>query len=303
MSVNTLKQLVVPGPKVLLMGAEGAGKTDSIRTLIEAGMKVFVVFSEPGMEVLLDPTRGRKVYGCKDGLHWRYIPLAQPDFKDLLAIADLMNKFSFEALANQAPSKREKFRCFYEVVECMGNLRCERCGESFGPADRLDPYEKWCVVNDSLTSLSKAALYLHIGVKPGIHKGEYGICMLNIERYLDKFVGDMACMGIMMAHVDKEPNEVTGGLENMVATLGQKLAPKIPRPFSDVILAKREGDKFYWSTTETNYRLKTRNFAFSNKIEPTFKPLVEKWHRRIREEEAAKAASQETAAAVASAKP
>lgn len=291
MTIDTLKQLVIPGPKVLLMGAEGSGKTDSIRTLIEAGMKVFVVFTEPGMEVLIDPTRGRKVYSCKDGLHWRYHPVATPDFADLLNIADLMNKFSFEALANQAPTKRDKFRAFYDMIATMGNLKCERCNQVFGPADHLDPYDQWCVVNDSLTSISKAALYLHIGVKPGIHKGEYGICMTNIERYLDKFVNDMPCMGIMTAHVDKEPNEVSGGFENMVATLGQKLAPKVPRPFSDVILAKREADKFYWSTTESNYRLKTRNFAFSNKIEPTFVPLVRKWHDRIQAEKDAAAAN------------
>lgn len=280
------------------MGAEGTGKTDAIRTLIEAGLNVFVVFSEPGMEVLLDPSRGRKVYKCSDGLHWRYIPVAQPSFKDLMEGADLMNRFSFEALANQAPTKRDKFRAYYEVMATMENMRCERCNENFGAADHIQPYDKWAIVNDSLTSISKAALYLHIGTKPGVHKGEYGICMYNIERYIDKFVGDIPSMGVMLGHLDKEPNELTGGLENMVATLGQKLAPKIPRPFSDVILAKRDGDKFSWSTTESNHRLKTRNLAFSNKIDPSFVPLVEKWHQRIRDEEAAKSASQETKAAV-----
>jgi hypothetical protein len=280
------------------MGAEGSGKTDSIRTLIEAGLKVFVVFSEPGMEVLLDPSRQRKVYSCKDGLHWKYIPLAQPSFGDLKDAADLMNKFSYQALADQAPSKREKFRAFYEIMATMENMKCERCNESFGPADQVQPYDQWAIVNDSLTSISKAALYLHVGVKPGVHRGEYGICMYNIERYVDKFVGDIPSMGIMLGHLDKEPNEVTGGMETMVATLGQKLAPKIPRPFSDVLLAKREGSAFTWSSVEMSYRLKTRNFAFSNKIDPTFVPLVQKWHQRIRDEEAAKAASQETKSAL-----
>lgn len=283
------------GPKILLLGAEGSGKTDSIRTLIEAGLKVFVVFSEPGMEVLMDARRGRKVYGCKDGLHWRYHPVATPSWQDLRDAADLLNKFSFETLSNQAPSKRDRFRAFYEVVATMGNLVCERCNANFGPSDQL-PYDQWCVVNDSLTSISKAALYLHIGVKPAVHKGEYGICMFNIERYIDKFVNDMPCMGVMLAHVDKEPNELTGGLENMVATLGQKLAPKIPRPFSDVLLAKRDGDKFKWSTTEANYRLKTRNFAFSVDIEPSFGPVVKEWHKRIADAKAAQGANEQIAA-------
>lgn len=291
-------KIIVPGPKVLLMGAEGSGKTDSIRTLIEAGLKVFVVFSEPGMEVLLDPSRGRKVYTCADGLHWRYHPLASPSFSDLKEAARLLNILSHEMLANQAPANRDKFKCFYEVMATMENMHCERCNQKFGPADHLEPYHEWCVVNDSLTSLSKAALYLHIGTKPGVHKGEYGNCMFNIERYIDKFVGDIPSMAVMLGHVDREPNEMTGALENMVATLGQKLAPKIPRPFSDVLLAKREGSKFLWSTVDSGYRLKTRNFEFSGSIQPTFVPLVKKWHQRMRDEEAAKSASTETRAAV-----
>jgi len=278
------------GPKVLLLGLEGTGKTDSIRTLVESGLKVFVVFSEPGMEVLQDASRGRKVYTCAEGLHWRYHPVASPSFADLANSADLLNKFSFEALSNMAPANREKFRAYWEVMNTMSNLICERCGGKFGPADHL-PYDQWAVVNDSFTSISRAALYLHIGTKPGVHKGEYGICMFNLEGYINKFVGDMPCMGVMLAHVDKEPNEVTGGMENMVATLGQKLAPKIPRPFSDVLLAKRDGDKFTWSSIESGFRLKTRNFAFSGAIPPTFVPLVQKWKEKIKEAAAVAAAA------------
>lgn len=284
------------GPKILLMGAEGAGKTDSIRTIIEAGLKCFCMFLEPGMEVLEDSSRGRKVYTCKDGLHWRYIPVATPSFQDLADAADMLNKFSFKALSEAAPVKREKFRAFWEAMSCMSNLKCDRCGQVFGPADQL-PYDQWAVVNDSLTSISKASLYGHIGVKAGVHQGEYGICMYNIERYIDKFTNDMPCMGVMMAHIDKEPNPQDGSMQNMVATLGQKLAPKIPRPFSDVVLAKRDADKFTWSTTDNDYRLKTRNFAFSNSIQPTFKPLIEKWQARIREEKAAAEANAQVQAA------
>lgn len=292
------QQILARGPKVLLMGPEGSGKTDAIRTLIEAGLKVFVVFTEPGMEVLLDTRRGRKVYTCTDGLHWRYHAVATPSWSDLAEAANYLNTLSFEAVANLAPRNRERFRTYWDLINTMGNLVCERCGGKFGPADHLE-YDRWCVVNDSLTTISKASLFLHIGTKPAVHRGEYGNAMFNIERYIDKFVGDIPCMGVMTAHIDREPNEVSGGAENMVATLGQKLAPKIPRPFSDVILAKRDGDKFTWSTVETNYKLKTRNFDFSSKIEPSFVPLVREWHRRIQAEAAAKAANEQIAQAIA----
>lgn len=279
-------------PSILLMGPEGSGKTDALRTLVEAGLKVFIIFCEPGMEVLQDRRRGRPVYSCEEGLHWHYIPIGTPSWSDLAQAARDLNTLSFEACSQMAPKKREHFKGFIDLILTMGDLKCDRCGGQFGPADQL-PYDEWAIVNDSLTGISKASLYGHIGVKAAVHKGEYGNCMFNIERYIDKFVTDIPCFRVMTAHVDREPNETTGGFENMVATLGQKLAPKIPRPFSDVILTKREGSKFSWSTTEGNHRLKTRNLDFSREIQPTFVPIVQEWKRRIQtEKDAAGANSQ-----------
>lgn len=299
MTVTPLQQtqrIWARGPKILLEGVEGTGKTDAIRTLVEAGLKVFVVFLEPGMEVLMDTRRGRKVYTCKDGLHWRYIPVAQPSFKELSQAADMLNKFDFKTLAGLPPQNREKYRAMYQLMETMSNLRCDRCGEAFGPADQL-PYDQWCVVNDSLTSISKAAMFGHIGSKPGAHEGEYGICMRQIESYVDKFTNDMPCMGVMLGHIDREPNEITGGAENMVSTLGKKLAPKIPRPFSDVVLAERNGSTFSWSTIKSGYKLKTRNLPFADNIPPTFAPVVQAWKQQIAAEQAAQKANEQVAAA------
>lgn len=296
------KKVLSRGPKILMLGREGSGKTDSIRTLIESGLKVFCIFLEPGFEVLQDTSRGRKVYTCVDGLHWKYIPIASPSFKEMADAAEMLNKFSYKALSDLPPMNTAKYRSYYELMATMAALKCDRCGVNFGPADHL-PYDEWAVVNDSLTSISKAALLLHIGSKPGVHQGEYGICMRNIETYIDKFTNDMPCMGVMLAHIDREPDPVSGSINNMVSTLGQKLAPKVPRPFSDVILAVREVDKFRWSTVENDYNLKTRNFPFKKDLPPSFAPVVQSWKSRIKAEEAASAASEQIAAAKAAAAP
>lgn len=277
------------GPKIILMGLPGTGKTDSIRTLIEAGLNVFAVFSEPGMEVLMDDRRGRKVYTCKDGLHWRYHAVATPGWGDLETIARLMNQFSFQQLSEQAPLGREKYTAFIDIISTLGKLKCERCGQDFGPADHLTPYDKWCVVQDSMSSLSLACLYGLVGNKPGIHKGEFGIAMGNLERLFNKFAYDIPSMMVMTAHIELEPAP-GGESKMMVSTLGQKLAPKVPRAWSDVILATRQGSDFSWSSTDTQTFLKTRNFDFSNKILPTFVPVVQQWHKRIRDEAAANSA-------------
>lgn len=275
------------GPKIILMGEPGSGKTDSVRTLIEAGLNVFVVFTEPGMEVLLDDRRGRKVYTCKDGLHWRYHPVATPSWSDLEQIATLMHTLSFKALQSSAPVGREKYTAFIDSIATLGNLRCERCNQLFGPADHLTPYDKWAIVQDSMSSLSLAALYSHIGNKPGIHEGEWGICMGNLERLFNKFAYDIPSMMVMTAHTEAEPTTDGVTIKTQVSTLGKKLAPKVPRAWSDCILAMREGSVFKWSSTDTSSFLKTRNFDFSNNIPPTFVPIVQQWHKRIRDEAAA----------------
>src|SRR4051812_46904588 len=100
------EQVLVPGPKVIVMGNPGDGKTHTIRTIVAAGLKVFVCFSEPGMEVLLDASKGR-VYTCAEGLHWKYFPPVSPEWSDLVNNADLINKFSYEALSKMAPVNRE----------------------------------------------------------------------------------------------------------------------------------------------------------------------------------------------------
>lgn len=294
-----VQKAFVPGPKVILQGEPGHGKTHAIRTLVEAGLNVFVAFTEPGIEVLADQRKG-KLYTCEQGLHWNYIPPVTAGWSAMQNIADLMNKFDFKALANMAPSNRDQFRQFYDFIGLMANLTCQRCKKQFGPADKLQPYDKWAIVQDSLSSLSIMALNVLIGTKPGIHEGEWGVAMLNLERLINKFAYDIKCMMVLTAHIEPEPGGLGGMAENMVATLGKKLAPKIPRPFSDVIHAYRENDQFWWSTVTPQMKLKTRNLPLSNKIPPTFLPIVKGWHEQIERETAALAASAQVAAAIKS---
>ena len=281
--MNAPVKAFVPGPKIILQGEPGHGKTHAIRTLIEAGLNVFVVFTEPGIEVLADQRKG-KLYRCEDGLHWNYIPPVNADWSAMLQMAEYMNKFGFKELSNLPPMNREKYRQFLEVIGLLSNLKCQRCGKVFGPADQLTPYDKWCVVQDSLSSLSIMAMHVLIGNKPAIHEGEWGVAMLNLERLINKFAYDMKCMMVLTAHIEAEPSGISGASENMVATLGKKLAPKIPRPFSDVIHAYRDGDQFWWSTTTAQMKLKARNLPLSNRIPPTFVPIVKAWHEQIERE-------------------
>jgi hypothetical protein len=85
---------------------------------------------------------------------------------------------------------------------------------------------------------------------------------------------------VLISHIERETDLVQGGSKITVSTLGVKLAPKIPLLFSDVILAKRNGAVWTWSTADPSADLKTRNLPVAENLLPSFAPIVAKWQSR-----------------------
>lgn len=260
----------VPAPKIMLVGPTGSGKTHAIRTLVEAGLEVFVLFSEPGMEVLADVP--------SDKLHWHYIPPSAPDFSDMIDSAQKINALSLKSLADMTDINKKKYCEFIEMLKCMANFHDDRTGKDFGAIDDFGTSRAFVV--DSLSGLNIAAMNLVVGSKPVKSMSDWGIAIDNLERLITKLTTGLQCVFVLTAHLERETDETTGGITLMASTLGRKLAPKLPRFFSDVVLARREGDKFFWSTTTTNVDLKARNLPFSDKLPPDFKPLIANWRAR-----------------------
>jgi hypothetical protein len=50
--------------------------------------------------------------------------------------------------------------------------------------------------------------------------------------------------------------------------------------FSDVISAYREGNKFFWSTSNDQMDLKTRNLSIESGLAPDFGPIFASWRKR-----------------------
>jgi hypothetical protein len=99
--------------------------------------------------------------------------------------------------------------------------------------------------------------------------------MGNLERFISKCCADLKCSFVLIAHTEREYDEITGGSKLMVSTLGRRLAPKIPRFFDEVVLCRRERDKFFWTSVDNTADLKVRRLPFSDSIPPDFKPLLE----------------------------
>lgn len=259
----------IPGVNVMLEGASGAGKTHSIRTLVDAGLEVFVLFTEPGMEVLADVP--------SDKLHWHYIPPASPDFADMIASATKINTMSIKMLSDLPDINKKKYTEFIDILTSLSSFTDDRTGKNFGAVDDWGPDR--VLVVDSLTGLSLAAMNLVTGSKPVKCLADWGIAIDNLERLLTKLCVDTNCHFVLLTHLEREVDEVTGGTSLMASTLGRKLAPKLPRFFSDVIHVKKAGDKFVWSTCTSNVDCKTRNLPQSETLSPTFVPIIAAWKK------------------------
>lgn len=260
----------IPGFKTLLIGEAGTGKTHSLRTLVDEGLTVFALFTEPGMEVVADIP--------SDKLHWRYISPSTVGWDDMKASAKKLNTMSFKALADMPHINRGQHAEFLTVLEELSNYKDDRTGKEFGAVDNLDQSSVLWI--DSLSGLNTMAMNLIAGSKPVKSPGDWGTAMDNLERLIQKLTQDLKCHVVVTAHMEREVDEISGGNTLMVSTLGRKLAPKLPPLFSDVIHAKRQENEFTWSTVTPNTTLKARNLPWADKMDPSFHTLYQHWLKK-----------------------
>lgn len=284
-TMNTLVNALVSNdkvsaPSVMLLGEPGNGKTFSAATLalhpyIE---KIFYIFTDPGGdESLIDSFQYYDIPISK--LHLRYIAPAAQGWDMLEELTKKVNTNDYESLAGiKSGIDKRGFRQMFELIETFGNFTCQRTGENFGSADEWP--DTYAVVFDSLTGLNKIARETTVGAKPTLHQGEWGVAMSMEENFIRKFTAGIKCPRVMIGHLDKVMNEVQGRWTFQVSLLGNKLAPNIPHLFSDVVYAHRAQGKFLWSTDDDRISLKSRNLELSDKLIPSFKPVIEKWLKR-----------------------
>ena len=278
------------GTNTLLIGEVGSGKTTALPTFIAAGLKrdiplkLAVVITEPGgVESLLD---GMKLHAPKghdtlplDRLHYAYIPPTSQDWNALIDMARRINLMGYKDLAEQkAGLSKDKHRQFLDLLAILSNFKNQH-GQELGPVDDFD--SSWLLAIDSLSGINNMAKTLHVGLKPAMHQGEWQVTMSTVEAFVNQLICATKCFTCLTGHVEKEMDEVVGKPQFMPSFLGRKLAPKVPRLFSDVILQVKDGDKFKWSTIRRDYSsLKARNLNLSDSLRPTFDLIVDSWLKR-----------------------
>jgi AAA domain len=258
------------GPKILLMGEGGNGKTHAIRTLSEAGIHPYVIALEPGFEVLGDVP--------KEKLGWRYIPRPAGEWSKLMEDARRINTLNYASLSSVGDPNRSSYTRFVDILSSLQKFKDDRTGEDLGPVDQWGTGR--AIVIDHLSELCRAAIELTVGGKPVMSQPEYMVTQNNIENLLRQLVTVTRCWVVVIAHLDRILDEVGGGTKIMLQSLGKALSPRLPQIFSDVILANREGKKFTWSTAASGVVLKTRNLPIEDNMPPSFGPIVDRWKSR-----------------------
>jgi len=262
---------------VLLEGPTGTGKTHSIGTLVDAGVEVFFLGLESGIESLIGyyTDRGKPV---PDNLHWHVLNLQGDGFGPLLQAADDIGSKTQDSLYKIQDFTRAQHNPYAKVIKTLINFEDQRTGKAFGAVTNWGTDR--ALVIDGLTGLGNFAMTMVVGKKPLRSQTDWGLAQGQIENALRLLCDGCACHFILIAHVEREVDVVFGGAKITVSSLGKALPPKIPPMFSDVILASREGTKWSWSTANAMCDLKTRNLAVADGLPPSFGPIIERWKSR-----------------------
>jgi hypothetical protein len=268
------------GNAILLFGESGSGKTYALTTLIEAGLDLFVLGTEPRfLESLRQAVIDRGLDMNK--LHTAHVYPATASWEAMIKSAEVIAQSSYADLTSIKTwtNKVAYGKPWVDIMRTMNDFVDERTGKHYGPIHLFDP-ETQAFAIDSTTGLAYMAMDNSVGGKPVRHEGEWGVAMDNLERFNNACTARIRCFFVMTGHVEKEPDPMGGVAQAYVSTLGRKLSPKWGRFYSEVVLSYREKDKFYWSTATPMYSLKRRSLPLSDKINPSFVPIVEAWRAR-----------------------
>lgn len=272
-------------PSTLLMGAPGSGKTTAIATLglpalpSVPPLDVFVLFTEPnGPDALIDAV---KMHGASiENFHWHTVAPVTPGWNALEEMATVVRAQSYEDISKikQGVGKLQMMQ-YMELLRSIQNFPCDRTGQKYGDVTNWSEDRAFCF--DGLSGLNMISMAQTVGFKPSAHQGEWGIAMNLEEQLIHKITSDRMCFFTLMAHVDKELEEISGRTLITPGALGRKLGPRLGRMFSEVVYAKRGGDAaFTWSTTDSMADLKNRALPVAAGLKPDFRPIVEAHLRR-----------------------
>lgn len=276
-------------PKVLVQGDSGTGKTFSLGKLVDWAaaqnppIRVAVLFTENGLETLLGywrtPPGGAAPRPIPANLAWHQTTESSLDLGALTDAIKLVGDLSYESLTKVVDGNRGKRNPAHRILTALADFPDDRTGT------RLGNIGKWgsdmILGIDSLTELADAYIKTNIGTKPVMSQPEYLVAQTNLLNLIRYLCGPSQRFGLVMtAHLQKQVNEITGGVTLMTKAIGKAIGDDIPRNFSEVLLCYAEGANWYWDTAAANAVRKTRYLPINNKIPQDLSRIWSEWKKR-----------------------
>lgn len=272
---------ILAGPKVLLIGAAGSGKTYALGTLVDwasaHNRTVRVLFIENGLETLLGywTDRGLKV---PENLSYHVVTSKSIPLASLTDAAKKVGILSYKSITEMVDPKRSENNPYLKILEALADFPDDRTGKKLGNIGEWGSSDILCV--DSLSELANSCMKMVIGSKPTASPSDYGVAQNNLLNLLRFFTQGFAPTLVMTAHVQRQQDEITGSIKLMTKAIGKAMADDIPQLFSEVVGTVRDGTSWYWDTANSALDTKTRYLGIASKIKPDFSAIMDKWAKR-----------------------
>jgi len=259
------------GVKAFICGPQGTGKTYSLRTLLDPSLnlKVAAVFTEPSPQNVL------RAYLDDERMYWAYLPPYAPKWDTLIEVGTKLNLLTPADLQKMKGIDQGSSTQLLEFLRLCNNF-VDVKGRRVGDIAELGT--DWVFVVDSLTGLNRMARALVVGAKPVLSQPDWGVAMDNLQRIIDTLAVGLKCHLVITAHIEYVMDEMAGNVAKFVIhTLGRKLGPVLGVNFDEVILARRDGTKYFWSTADPKMDLRSSHLPLATDLEPSFVPLIKAW--------------------------
>ncbi len=269
------------GPKVLLEGPAGVGKTHSIGTLVDWAAShsrpVTVIFTENSLETLKGywVDKGKPI---PPNLSWSVITAPTLTLDSLIDAAGKAGQLSYEALTKAVDGSRYLNNTWQKFLVGLRDIKDDRTGKSVGGIQSMT--EESILVVDSLSEAARACFRMTIGNKMVASPSEYLIAQNNLINWVVMMTQSFPGTFVLTAHVQRIINEVSGQTQLMTKAIGKALGDEFPQLFSEAIYAVRQGTEFFWDTASLNVDTKVRSLPISSKIRPDFAQIMDVWEKR-----------------------
>lgn len=287
-----MSEVQLLGPKILLQGDSGSGKTYALGTLVDwaqaNGKKVNILFTENGLETLLgywrDPPlnpQGQPIRPARlvpECLSWHVVRTPALSLTALTDAATKVGLMAYDALTKMVDPSRAANNPYEKILKALADFPDDRTGKKLGNIGTWK--SDTILVIDSLSELANACMKMVIGNKPTAAPADYGVAQNNLLNLLRYFTQGFEPTIVLTAHVQRQVNEITGGVQLMIKAIGKAMGDDIPQLFSEVIYCRREGMEWVWDTAGVGVTTKTRYLGISSKIKPDLGIIMDKWVKR-----------------------